>query len=36
MNFFRKHEKIWKVIVIIASIALVASSFVPLLAGGLQ
>lgn len=35
MNFFRKHEKIWKVIVIIASIALVATSFIPLLAGGL-
>ena len=36
MNFFRKHEKMWKVIVIIASIALIASSFIPLLAGGLQ
>ena len=36
MNFFRKHEKMWKVIVVIASIALVASSFIPLLAGGLQ
>ncbi len=31
MDFFRKHEKVWKVIVIFASIALVASSFVPLL-----
>lgn len=36
MNFFRKHEKVWKVIVIISTIALVATSFVPLLAGGLQ
>jgi hypothetical protein len=35
MNFFRKHANIWKVIVIVASIALIASSFVPLLAGGL-
>ena len=31
MNFFRKHEKFWKVIVVIASLALVATSFVPLL-----
>ena len=31
MNFFRKHEKFWKFMVIIASLALVASSFVPLL-----
>jgi len=31
MNFFRKHEKVWKVIVIIASLALIATSFVPLL-----
>lgn len=36
MNFFRKHEKVWKVIVIISTIALIATSFVPLLAGGLQ
>jgi hypothetical protein len=31
MNFFRKHEKFWKAIVIIASLALIATSFVPLL-----
>lgn len=36
MHFFRRHEKLWKIIVVIASIALVASSFIPLLAGGLQ
>lgn len=35
MNFFRKHERLWKVIVVIASFALIASSFVPLLFGGL-
>lgn len=35
MNFFRKHEKFWKILVVISSIALVASSFIPLLAGGL-
>lgn len=35
MNFFRKHEMFWKVIVVIASLALIASSFVPLLFGGL-
>ena len=35
MNFFRKHEKFWKIIVIIASLALVATSLLPLLAGGL-
>jgi len=35
MNFFRKHEKVWKVIVVVASIALVASSLLPLLAGGI-
>lgn len=35
MNFFRKHEKFWKVMVIIASIALIASSLLPLFAGGL-
>lgn len=35
MNFFRKHEKVWKVIVVIASLALVATSFLPLLAGGI-
>jgi hypothetical protein len=35
MNFFRKHEKFWKVIVVISSIALVATAFLPLLAGGL-
>ncbi len=31
MNFFRKHEKMWKIIVVISSIALIASSFIPLL-----
>lgn len=31
MDFFRKHEKLWKVIVIASSIALIASSFLPLL-----
>jgi len=31
MNFFRKHEKVWKVLVVIASVALVASSLIPLL-----
>jgi hypothetical protein len=36
MNFFRKHEKFWKIMVVIASVALVASSFVPFLAGGLR
>ncbi len=35
MNFFRKHEKVWKVIVIVASLALIASSLLPLLAGGI-
>lgn len=36
MNFFRKHERVWKVIVVISTIALIATSFVPFLAGGLQ
>ncbi len=36
MNFFRKHERFWKVIVIISTIALIATSFIPFLAGGLQ
>jgi hypothetical protein len=31
MNFFRKHEKFWKIIVVIASLALIVSSFLPLL-----
>ncbi len=31
MNIFRKHQNIWKVIVIISSISLVAMSFAPLL-----
>lgn len=35
MNFFRKHEKFWKIIVVIASLALIATSFLPLLVGGL-
>jgi len=32
MNFFRKHQKLWKVIVIISSLALIATSFIPLFA----
>ncbi len=32
MDLFRKHSWIWKIIVAIASIALVASSILPLLA----
>lgn len=35
MNFFRKHERFWKIIVIIASFALIATSFIPLFVGGL-
>lgn len=35
MNFFRKHERVWKIIVIIASVALIATSFLPLLGAGL-
>lgn len=35
MNLFRKHEKFWKILVVISSLALIASSFIPLLAGGL-
>lgn len=35
MNFFRKHEKMWKIIVVVASLALIATSFIPLIAGGL-
>lgn len=31
MNFFRKHEKMWKIIVVVSSLALIASSFIPLL-----
>lgn len=31
MNFFRKHEKFWKIMVVFASIALIATSFLPLL-----
>lgn len=31
MNFFRKHEKFWKVIMVVASLALIATSFIPLL-----
>ena len=31
MNFFRKHEKFWKVVVVFASLALIATSFLPLL-----
>ena len=34
MNFFRKHEKFWKVIVVIASLALIASAFLPFLTLG--
>ncbi len=36
MYFFRKHEKFWKIIIVIASLALIATSFLPLIAGGLQ
>ena len=36
MNFFRKHEKFWKAIVILSTVALIATSFIPFLAGGLQ
>lgn len=36
MNFFRKHERFWKIVVVISSLALIATSFIPLLAGGLQ
>lgn len=35
MNFFRKHEVFWKIVVAVATIGLVASSFIPLFAGGL-
>lgn len=31
MNFFRKHEKFWKAVVVVASLALIATSFIPLL-----
>lgn len=31
MNFFRKHEKFWKIMVVFASLALIATSFLPLL-----
>jgi hypothetical protein len=31
MNFFRKHERLGKIIVAVASLALIASSFIPLL-----
>lgn len=30
MNFFRKHEKLWKIIIVISSVALIASSLIPL------
>lgn len=36
MNFFRRHERLWKIVVVIASLALIASSFIPLLAGGIR
>lgn len=36
MNFFRKHEKIGKILIIVSSIALIASAFLPLFAGGLS
>lgn len=35
MNFIRKHEKFWKVMVVIASVALIATSFLPLFMGGI-
>ncbi len=31
MNFFRKHETFWKVVIVVASLGLIASSFLPLL-----
>lgn len=31
MDFFRKHERVWKVIVIISTVALIAASFLPYL-----
>lgn len=31
MNFFRKHERFAKILIIIASLALVATSLLPLL-----
>lgn len=31
MNIFRKHKKVWTVIVIISSLALIATSFLPLM-----
>jgi len=31
MDTFRKHQKVWKVIVIIASLALIAATFLPYL-----
>lgn len=36
MNFFRKHEWFWKILVGIASLALIATSLLPLFYGGLQ
>ncbi len=35
MNFFRRHERFWKFVVIIASLALIATSFAPFFYGGL-
>jgi hypothetical protein len=35
MNFFRKHQTFWKIMVAVATLALVATSFIPLFAGGL-
>jgi hypothetical protein len=35
MNFIRKHEKFWKGVIIIATLALIATSFLPLFMGGL-
>lgn len=31
MDLFRKHQRFWKIIAVIAGLALVLSSFVPLL-----
>lgn len=31
MNMFRKHERFWKGVVVVSSLALIASSFIPFL-----
>jgi hypothetical protein len=35
MNFVKKHPTFWKIVVVVASIALIASSLMPFF-GGLQ